>query len=315
MKTTADLSCTIGTFTLDSPVIVASGVWPMDPSLWPEGSMQGVGALCSKGLTLEPKTGNEGTRLCETPCGVLNSIGLENPGIRRFLKDYLPLVGTTGVEVILNIAFGDIDELGGILAAVSAASGCVSAIELNVSCPNVRSGGMEWGKDPLAASGAVKKARSAWKGPLWVKLSPQAPDIGGVAVAVEESGADALVVANTWLGTAIDVNKRKPVFNRVVAGLSGPAVFPLALRLVWDVAARVSIPVIGCGGITRYEHALAMIMAGARAVEIGSGQMLSANCARDIRTGIKTYLDENGFSSLEALCGAARVSGGSDHEC
>ncbi|MEA3508604.1 MAG: dihydroorotate dehydrogenase [Synergistota bacterium] len=315
MKTTADLSCTIGTLALDSPVIVASGVWPMDPSLWPAGSMQGVGAICSKGLTLEPKTGNEGTRLCETPCGVLNSIGLENPGIRSFLDDFLPLIERTGAPVILNVAFGDCGELGRIFDVVSETPGCISAVELNVSCPNVRSGGMEWGKDPLAASEAVKKTRAMWNGPLWVKLSPQAPDIGSVAVAVEESGADALVVANTWLGTAIDVNARKPVFKRVFAGLSGPAVFPLALRLVWDVAARVSIPVIGCGGITRHEHALAMIMAGARAVEIGSGQMVSANCARDIRQGIETYLDENGFSSLAELCGAARLSGGNDNEC
>jgi len=300
----------IGGLAIDTPVIIASGVWPMDPSLWPRGSMQGVGAVCSKGITREPRNGNSGNRLKETPSGLLNSIGLQNPGIGSFLEQDLPLLGSAGKPVIANIAFDTLDDLDAILGRAMQAETMIGAIELNVSCPNVSRGGMSWAMDPENLGRAVSVARNTWGGSLWVKLSPQVQSIAEASRICESSGADAIVVGNTWLGMAIDNEREAPFFERVFAGLSGPAIFPLSLRLVWEAAGCVNIPVVGCGGICRPEDALSMILAGASAVEIGTGLFIDCHLASEVCLEITSHIASKEAGTVLDLVGRARIGAG-----
>ncbi|GAB6280657.1 MAG: dihydroorotate dehydrogenase [Thermovirga sp.] len=291
---------------METPVIVASGVWPMDPSLWPMGSMDGVGAICSKGITHEPKTGNTGNRLRETPSGLLNSIGLQNDGVQSFVSKGLPALASSGKPVIANISFDSIEELDSILQMLHPVREMIGAVEMNVSCPNVSKGGMVWGVDPIGLESAVTTARSAWEGPLWVKLSPQAPSIAEAARICESSGAQAVVVGNTWLGMAIDNEREKPFFERIFAGLSGPAIFPLSLRLVWEAAGSVNIPVVGCGGIGGPDEALSMILAGAAAVALGTGLFLDSFLAASVCRKISDHMGSRGIRGIGELTGRAR---------
>lgn len=300
------LSVDLGEIRLSSPIIIASGVWPYDEELWSPERLQGIGALCTKAVTLEPRLGNPGTRVWETPSGMLNSIGLQNGGVEAFVEEYLPIVRKCGLPFAVNVAVERPSETKETLQRLNVLKKFIPVVELNVSCPNVDDGGMSWGLFPESAAQAVTLARECWEGPLWVKLTPQSPDIKGVASAVEEAGADALVVANTWLGMAIDTKIAKPVFARTCAGLSGPAIFPLALRTVWDVASSVSIPIIGCGGVTGYEECLAMIMAGASAVEIGTAMFIGLETPSRICDGLTGYLREQGLSHLSEVVGMAR---------
>lgn len=296
----------IGGLSVKTPVIIASGVWPMDPALWPAGSMEGVGAICSKGITYMPKAGNKGNRLKETPCGLLNSIGLQNGGVETFVSKDLPMLASAGKPVIANIAFDSIEELDLILQALHSAKDMISAVELNVSCPNVSMGGMAWGMDQVCLKNAVASARSAWEGPLWVKLSPQVPSISEAARICKSSGAQAVVVGNTWLGMAIDNEREEPFFERVFAGLSGPAIFPLSLRLVWEVAGSVDIPVVGCGGISGPNEALSMILAGASAVALGTGLFVDSFLAASACVKISDHMRSREIRSVEELTGRAR---------
>ncbi|NLD97609.1 MAG: dihydroorotate dehydrogenase, partial [Synergistaceae bacterium] len=244
----------LGGLNLESPVIIASGVWPYDAELWSPERLEGVGALCTKAVSLNGRAGNKGVRVWETPCGMLNSIGLQNSGVRSFLDDYLPLVRGANRPFLVNLVMESEREVRESIAALAEVPG-IPAIELNISCPNVDGDGMAWGISAESAAKAVRIARSEWKGALWVKLTPQSPDLAGVAKAAEAEGADAIVCGNTWLGMAMDIKKKRPAFQRVVAGLSGPAVFPLALRTVWQVCGAVKIPVVGCGGVASWEDA------------------------------------------------------------
>ncbi len=296
----------IGGLSMETPVIIASGVWPMDPALWPTGSVEGVGAICSKGITCKPKDGNKGNRLKETPCGLLNSIGLQNGGIEAFVTKDLPMLASSGKPVIANVAFDSIAELDIILQTLHSARKMIGAVEMNVSCPNVSMGGMAWGMDQVSLENAVVSARSAWEGPLWVKLSPQAPSISEAARICESSGAQAVVVGNTWLGMAIDNEREEPFFERVFAGLSGPAIFPLSLRLVWEAAGSVDIPVVGCGGISGPNEALSMILAGASAVAIGTGLFFDSFLAASICREISDHMRSREIRSVGELAGRAR---------
>jgi len=296
----------VGGVDLDTPVIVASGVWPMDPALWPEGSLDGVGAVCSKGLTLKPRDGNPGCRIVETYSGVLNSIGLQNSGVNHFVAQELPALSFAGRPIIVNIAFETLDDLVEAVEVLKGSALKISALELNVSCPNVSRGGMTWGIHPDSLESAVTAARRAWDGILWVKLSPQAPSVGEFAELSQGCGAEAVVVGNTWLGTAIDNERERPFFENVFAGLSGPAVFPLALRAVWEAAGAVEIPVIGCGGISRPQDALSMILAGASAVEVGTALFVDSRLPASICRELERHLREKGLSSVGDLVGRAR---------
>ncbi|MCF0248012.1 MAG: dihydroorotate dehydrogenase, partial [Synergistes sp.] len=262
---TTDISVKVGTLTLESPVIPASGVWPYAEEFWREPKLEGVGALCTKAISLDPRRGNRGVRIWETPSGILNSIGLQNIGAAEFVSHYSELVKNCPRPVIANVVMERPSETQETLSIISDVEG-IAAAELNISCPNVDGEGMAWGMQCTSAAEAVRAVRSAWKGQLWVKMTPQTPEPAEVARAIEAEGADAIVCANTWLGMAIDPYTCKPAFNRVTAGFSGPAVYPLALRLLWQVAEAVSIPVVGCGGVTTPFDCIGMIAAGASAV-------------------------------------------------
>ncbi len=302
----ADLSSSVGGLNLKTPVVIASGVWPYDPALWSPERLEGVGALCTKAVSLHPREGNRGVRVWETPCGMLNSIGLQNSGVRGFLRDYLPMVRNSGLPFLVNLVMESEREVRENLSILREAGDAIPAVELNISCPNVDGDGMAWGISPESTAQAVAIARSEWKGPLWVKLTPQSPDFEGAAKAAEDSGADALVCGNTWLGMAMDVKKKRPAFQRVLAGLSGPAVFPLALRTVWQAAGAVSIPIVGCGGVARWEDAVAMILAGASAVEVGSALFTDFDLPRKITEGLAGYVADEGLAGPASLAGLGR---------
>ncbi|HPE66810.1 MAG TPA: dihydroorotate dehydrogenase [Synergistales bacterium] len=305
MSSRTEMHVSLGGLNLESPVIIASGVWPYDAELWSPERLEGVGALCTKAVSLNGRAGNKGVRVWETPCGMLNSIGLQNAGVRSFLDDYLPLVRGANRPFLVNLVMESEREVRESIAALAEVPG-IPAIELNISCPNVDGDGMAWGISAESAAKAVRIARSEWKGALWVKLTPQSPDLAGVAKAVEAEGADAIVCGNTWLGMAMDIKKKRPAFQRVVAGLSGPAVFPLALRTVWQVCGAVKIPVVGCGGVASWEDATEMLLAGAAAVEVGAALFTDFDLPRKIVAGLSAYLAEQKIDSVSGLTGLGR---------
>ncbi|MBN1333636.1 MAG: dihydroorotate dehydrogenase [Synergistales bacterium] len=298
------VSC--GGVELDSPIVVASGVWPFEKDFWQRDSFPGLGGICTKAVTLNRREGNPGTRIWETPAGLLNSIGLQNRGVEHFLERDLPVISEGGIPFIVNVAMENHDETSEVLRRLEDMRNMIPAVELNISCPNVSDGGMAWGRFAETSAQAVSMARKKWKGPLWVKLTPQAEDIAQVARAVEEEGADALVVGNTWLGMAIDIDTARPVFERAFAGLSGPGIFPLALRMVWEVCSAVTIPVIGCGGVTSYRDCLAMLMAGATAVEVGTVMFLDLQSGKSFSSGLEEYLLARGLDGMKDIIGKAR---------
>ena len=280
-----DLSVRIAGVDFRNPVIAASGTFGYGGEYWDLLDVSGLGGICTKGLTLNPRRGNSGERLHETPGGLMNSIGLENPGITAFIEKELPRLRKLGPVVIANLARVLDDS-------------AVDMIELNISCPNVKAGGMVFGLDPAAAamvSGAVRKASSK---PLLVKLSPNAPDLASVAKACEEAGADALSLVNTFKAMAIDIHKRRPVFDNLSAGLSGPAIRPIALRMVWELWDAVRIPLIGMGGIAGTGDALEFLMAGAAAVEVGSATFAHPPVMTEIIQGIRAFMEGHGIRAL-----------------
>ena len=305
MSSRTEMHVSLGGLNLESPVIIASGVWPYEAELWSPERLEGVGALCTKAVSLNGRAGNKGVRVWETPCGMLNSIGLQNAGVRSFLDDYLPLVRGANRPFLVNLVMESEREVRESIAALAEVHG-IPAIELNISCPNVDGDGMAWGISAESAAKAVRIARSEWKGALWVKLTPQSPDLAGVAKAAEAEGADAIVCGNTWLGMAMDIKKKRPAFQRVVAGLSGPAVFPLALRTVWQVCGAVKIPVVGCGGVASWEDATEMLLAGAAAVEVGAALFTDFDLPRKIVAGLSAYLAEQKIDSVSGLTGLGR---------
>lgn len=300
-----DISVSIGKLSLRSPVIAASGVWPYEEDFWRGKKLDGLGAICTKAISLAPRRGNSGTRMWETPAGLLNSIGLQNAGVDGYLEKYHRFAVGCEIPVIANVVMERTEETAETLRKLGDA-GHIAAAELNISCPNVDGDGMAWGMEACGAAKAVAAARKVWSGPLWVKMTPQAADITGVAAAIADEGADALVVANTWLGMSIDMMQGRPAFDRVVAGLSGPAVFPLSLRLVWQVCGAVDIPVVGCGGVATASDCAGMILAGASAVEVGSAFFRDISAADDICGGLSEYITRYGKDSLSSIRGIAR---------
>ena len=269
-----------------------------------------LGAVLIKGLTPEPREGNYGIRIAETPAGMLNSVGLENPGIDYFERETAPLLERElKVPVIANIN-GKILEEYIEIAERAEAIDVIKAIELNISCPNVKDGGMAFGANPDMAAKVTREVRRVTKKPLIVKLSPNVTDIAGIAKLVEAEGADALSLINTLLGMSIDINKKKPLLGNIFGGLSGPAVKPVALRMVYQVSNAVSIPLLGMGGISTAEDALEFFMAGASAISVGTGFFQNPLAAVEIKQGLINYCTENNLSNINEIVAYAHTDDG-----
>ncbi|MHB9293609.1 dihydroorotate dehydrogenase (NAD+) catalytic subunit [Hollandina sp. SP2] len=301
-----DLSVCIAGIRFRNPVIAASGTFGYGREYQGLLDIACLGGICTKGLTLHPRDGNTGPRLHETPAGLLNSIGLENPGIPAFIEQELPGLRELGPVVIANLSGSTMEEYreGAKLLARSS----VDMIELNISCPNVKAGGMAFGLDPRLAASVVQTVRNVWDKPLMVKLSPHAPDIQAVARACVVAGADALSLVNTFQAMAIDIYRRKPVFQNIKAGLSGPGIKPLALRMLWDLWEEVRVPLVGLGGIANTADALEFLLAGAVAVQVGSATFAHPPLMPEIIQGIAEYMQQYGVAGIEDLSIRSRAS-------
>jgi len=267
--------------------------------------IQRLGAIVCKGTTMEPREGNPQPRLAETACGVLNSIGLQNIGVDALIKEKAPIWAGWRVPVMVNIAgetVGHYAQLAGKLDEVAG----VSAIEVNIGCPNIKAGGIEFGSEPQSAAEVTKAVKAAASLPVLVKLTPHTSDIAEVAIAVAEAGADAISLINTIKGIAIDIARRRPLLGSITGGLSGPAIKPVALYMVYEAAGAVEIPVIGCGGITTASDAIEFIMAGASAVQVGTAGFTNPRAPLDVLEGIEQFMEKEGIGDITELIGAAR---------
>ena len=284
-----------------NPVIAASGTFGFGREYEPFFDVSKLGGICTKGLTLNKKDGNKGIRIYETTGGLLNSIGLQNPGIDKFIEEELPHMESYETVVIANVGGGSIEEY--VKAVEKLNSTSIPMIELNISCPNVKRGGMAFGIKPDIAFKVVSEVKKICKKPLIVKLSPNAENIVQMACKCCEAGADGISLVNTFSGMAIDIKKRKPLFNNTIAGLSGPCIKPIALRMVYEISKNINVPIIGMGGIADYKDAIEFIMAGAWAVQIGSGNFTKPDICLDIIDGIEKYMYEEGIKSIEEIRG------------
>ena len=297
-----DLSVVIAGVKFKNPIIAASGTFGFGKEYAELFDLSCLGGICTKGLTLEPRPGNSGERLWETPAGLLNSIGLENPGIKEFLKNELPRMRKIKTVIIANLSGSTIEEYAEGAALLNNSD--IDMIELNISCPNVKAGGIAFGLDPAAACSVTEPVRRACPDkPLIVKLSPNAADITAIAKACINSGADAISLVNTIKAMAIDIKKKKLVFDNISAGLSGPAIKPIALRMVWELNTALAeqtpaIPIIGMGGISNTEDALEFLMAGAKAIQIGSATFANPFVMPEIIDGIKLYMQKNKLAGI-----------------
>jgi len=289
---------------LANPVMTASGTfgYGTEDHLF---DIQKLGAIVCKGTTREPREGNPQPRIAETDAGLLNSIGLQNIGVEALIKEKAPIWATWRVPVIVNIAGETAEDYAYIAKKLDGVAG-VSAIEVNISCPNVQAGGVEFGTDPASAARVTAAVKSATSLPVLVKLTPNTGDIVRVAQAVATAGADALTLINTLRGMAIDTDKRKPLLGNITGGLSGPALKPVALAMVYQVAGAVGIPVIGCGGIMTAQDAIEFIMAGASAVQVGTASFANPLAPLDVLEGIEAFMKKEGVASLTELIGVAR---------
>ena len=293
---------------LANPVITASGTFGYGTEYADFVDIQRLGAIVCKGTTLEPREGNPPPRLAETPAGLLNSIGLQNIGVEALVRERAPVWAAWKVPVIVNIAGETVEDYARLAARLDTVAG-VSGLEVNIGCPNVKSGGMEFGADPGAAASVTAAVRKATSLPVIVKLTPNVTSIVEIAVSAAEAGADALCLVNTLRGMAIDVSTRKPALGNICGGLSGPAIKPVALHMVYQVAGAVRLPIVGCGGIMSALDALEFIMAGASAVEVGTAQFVNPRALLDVLEGIEDFLRREGVRHIAELVGAARPGG------
>lgn len=288
-----------------TPIMGASGTFGFGMEYEDFLDLADVGAVVSKGITPKPRAGNGGVRIAETPAGMLNSIGLENPGIEVFCRDILPEAAKLPTAFIVNISAGTAEEYGEMAQMLDVEG--VDGIEVNISCPNVKEGGIVFGTDPVQAARVTQEVRKHTKKPVIVKLSPNVTDITQMARAVEEAGADAVSLINTLTGMAIDVEKRQPLLGNITGGLSGPAVKPIALRMVYQAAQAVSIPVIGMGGIQTGEDVAAFLLVGASAVEIGAENFANPRAVVEAAEGLEAYLERQGIEYARDLTGALEL--------
>lgn len=295
------LSLTLCGVPMKNPVIAASGTFGFGREYAKILDVSRLGGICGKGLTLFGSAGNAGERVYETPSGLLNSIGLENPGVKQFIETEAPYLRSLGPAVICNL--GGHSEEDYLEGATLLNEAQIDLIELNISCPNVKAGGMAFGLLPSTAADITRKVKAVTRHPLMVKLSPNAPEIAAVARACEDAGADAISLVNTFLGMAVDVKRRKAVFDNVYAGLSGPAILPLALRMVHQAAHAVKIPVVGLGGIATAQDALKFLMVGAQAVQVGTMTFADPNTMLEIIGGLSAYCAQEGLRNLQEIRG------------
>lgn len=286
---------------MNTPVLTASGTFGFGEEFADFVDLHRLGGVMVKGTTLKPRRGNDGVRITETPMGMMNCIGLENPGVEIFLKETLPRLQAYDMNVIVNISGSTAEEYG-ILAEMLDVPG-VAALELNVSCPNVREGGIVFGTDPKAAAAVVREAKSHTKKPVILKLSPNVTDIVTMAKAVEAAGADVISLINTLMGMEINIRTRKPTLGNITGGLSGPCVKPVALRMVWQVAQTVQVPIIGMGGISSWEDAVEFFLAGASAIAVGTANFMDPAVTMKICDGLNDYLAQNHIDHIQDLVG------------
>lgn len=297
-----DLSVKLGNISLKNPVLTASGTFGFGTEYADFIDLERLGGFIVKGTTAEPREGNPYPRMAETPSGMLNAVGLQNKGVDYFAEKIYPTIANLNTEKIVNVSGSTIEAYVAVAERLSALDE-IQAIELNISCPNVKQGGMAFGTSCEGAAKVVKAVRAAWKGHLMVKLSPNVTSIADIATAVEAEGADSVSLINTLLGMAVDVERRRPVLSTITGGLSGPAVKPVAVRMVWQVAKAVKIPVIGLGGIVTAADALEFIMAGATAVQIGTANFIDPTTTIKVIEGLEEYCVRHNVQSINELRG------------
>lgn len=301
-----NLRVNIGGIELKNPVMTASGTFGYGQEFDELIDLGRLGGIVVKGLSLLPAPGNPPPRIIETPCGMLNAIGLENIGIEAFINKKLPFLKQFPTPVFVNLYGKTVDEYAELAFRLNDVDD-VAGIEVNISCPNVKAGGVAFGVDSCAAADVISRVREKTDKPLMVKLSPNVTDIVEIAKSVEDAGADSISLINTITGMAIDIKKRRPVLANITGGLSGPAIKPVALRMVWQVASKVKVPVIGIGGIMNAEDALAFFIAGASAVQVGTANFINPRATIDIIEGIETYLINNNINDINELIGSLIV--------
>lgn len=298
-----DMTVNMAGMLLRNPVMTASGTFGYGQEFAEYVDLEKIGAFVTKGLSLKARAGNPTPRIVETPGGMLNAIGLQNVGIDAFIEKKVPFLRTVNTPAIANFFGNTIEEYVEMTRRLDAIPE-VAALEVNISCPNVKQGGIVFGTDPQCAFDVVSACREATVKPLIVKLSPNVTDVVVMAKACEEAGADALSLINTLTGMAIDLNKRRPVLANITGGFSGPAIKPVALRMVWQVARAVKLPIIGIGGIMNAVDALEFILAGATAVQVGTASFINPSAAQQIAEGIEAWLVENNVADVKSLIGA-----------
>lgn len=297
----SDTSVKIGEITLKNPVISASGTFGFAREYADYFSLSQLGGISTKGLTLEEREGNNGIRIHETVGGIMNSIGLQNPGVDKFIEEELSFLSSQDTTIIANVGGSTVEEY--ILAVEKLNDTDIDIVELNISCPNVKEGGISFGTKSDIAYNVVKQVRKICKKPLMVKLSPSAEDIKDMAVKCVDAGADSLSLVNTFPALAIDIKKRKPIFDNITAGLSGPCIKPIALRMVYEVSKVVDVPVVGIGGISNYKDAIEFIMAGATAIQVGTANFVNPKACIEIIEGIEQYMKEEKINALKEIRG------------
>jgi len=303
--TKPNMSVEIAGIKMRNPVMTASGTFGYGREFADYMDLESIGAMITKGLSLKPKAGNNTPRIVETPGGMLNAIGLQNVGIDAFITTKLPFLRTVNTPVIVNLYGNSLEEYGELAARLDDLDE-VAGVEVNISCPNVKQGGIVFGTDPAAAAQVVELVRNATSKPLIVKLSPNVTDVVAMAKACVDAGAEALSLINTLTGMAIDINSRRPVLANITGGLSGPAIKPVALRMVWQVSRAVKVPLIGIGGIMNATDALEFILAGATAVQVGTANFLNPSAAEEIAAGMESWLVENRIGDIRELIGALK---------
>ena len=302
-ETSVNLEVNLGGLRMSNPVTTASGTFAAGREYAQFVDVAALGAVTTKGVSLNGWEGNDSPRIAETPSGMLNSIGLQNPGVGHLVEHDLPWLREVGATTIVNVSGHSFGEYVGVIEALEE-SGLADAYEVNISCPNVDAGGMTIGTDPKSASEVVRLCRAATSRPLIVKLTPNVTDICEIACAVEASGADAVSLINTLLGMAIDARRRKPQLASVVGGLSGPAVKPVALRMVWQVHQAINVPILGMGGIMSGIDAVEFMLAGATAVAVGTANFVNPTATIEVINGISAYCEEQGVENVNELIGA-----------
>jgi dihydroorotate dehydrogenase (NAD+) catalytic subunit len=301
-----DLSVKIGKVKFSNPVLVASGTFGYGEEYRDFFDLNKLGGIITKTITLNPREGNPPSRTCETPSGMLNAIGLANVGVKRFIKEKLPFLRNLRTKVIVNVAGSSIEEYVAVVRKLEGKKG-IALLEINISCPNVKQGGIVFGSDPKCAYDCIKAVRDNTSFPIIAKLSPNVSDIVKIALAVEEAGADAISLINTLIGMAIDLENRKPRLANITGGLSGPAIKPVALAMVWKTAQKVRVPVIGLGGIMNTQDALEFMLAGASMIQIGTGNFVDPECSIKIVEGLKEYCGEKKIKKILDLRGKLKA--------